>query len=216
MQPPGNLEHIYKHLNIKDIPWVKTTPPKVLKSLIKDGVIAPCKTIDLGCGAGYYSIYMAKKGFEVTGVDSSETAIQIARENTKRFQLPCQFEVLDLMNSYAVKDYRNRFDFGMEWQVLHQIFPEHRAQYIANVNRLLNPDAYYLAVCFSEENKNFGGEGKYRKTPLDTFLYFSNIQELRELYKPYFDIITLQTIDIPGKDNTIHAVNYALLRKRKA
>ena len=37
-----------------------------LISLMESGRIKPCRTIDLGCGAGANAIYLAQRGFDVT------------------------------------------------------------------------------------------------------------------------------------------------------
>lgn len=39
------------------------------------------KILDLACGEGRHSFFLAKKGFDVTGIDLSERSIQIAKEN---------------------------------------------------------------------------------------------------------------------------------------
>ena len=82
-----------------------------------------------------------------------------------------------------------------------------------NVNRLLNPGGVYFSVCFSEDDPEFGGEGKIRPTPLGTELYFSSEDELREQFAPYFDILELCTIEIPGKYGPHVAVAAWLKRK---
>jgi hypothetical protein len=64
---------------------------------------------------------------------------------------------------------------------------------------VLRPGGGYLSVCFSEEDPDFGGVGKYRKTPLGTKLYFSSEDELRELFDPLFQIHELHTSQIAGK-----------------
>lgn len=56
------------------------------------------------------------------------------------------------------------FDFAYDWELFHHIFPVDRVQYVKNVNSLLNTDAKYLSVLFSEQSLQFGGAGKYRKT----------------------------------------------------
>lgn len=38
------------------------------------------RVLDLGCGAGRHLIYLGKGGFQVYGVDSSSSALQLARE----------------------------------------------------------------------------------------------------------------------------------------
>ena len=50
-----------------------------------DKFLSDCgdKILDLGCGMGHYSNYMAQKGFKVTGVDFSSKMIEIAKANFK-------------------------------------------------------------------------------------------------------------------------------------
>ena len=40
----------------------------------------PAKLLDLGCGTGLTSLSFARRGYDVTGQDISETAIQYANE----------------------------------------------------------------------------------------------------------------------------------------
>ena len=47
-----------------------------LVALVDSGRIQPCRAIDLGCGTGANAIYLAENGFEVTGVDYAEAAIE--------------------------------------------------------------------------------------------------------------------------------------------
>jgi SAM-dependent methyltransferase len=43
------------------------------------GGLAPGRALDLGCGAGRASIWLAERGWGVTGVDFSEAALDLAR-----------------------------------------------------------------------------------------------------------------------------------------
>lgn len=63
----NKMEKIYRETPPEEIPWNVETPPKELVQLIERGKVKPCKAIDLGCGAGNYAIYIASKGFDVTG-----------------------------------------------------------------------------------------------------------------------------------------------------
>jgi hypothetical protein len=96
---------------------------------------------------------------------------------------------------------------------LHHIYPQKRKKYVENVYRILNPRGKYLSVCFSEKDLHFGGSGRYRKTPLDTILYFSSEDELRDLFDPNFNIKELKTIEIRGK-TVNHLVNYVFMEKK--
>ena len=70
-----DVDKLYQTTPPDKIPWNYETPPDALVSLVKSGKISPCKTIDLGCGTGNYAMYLAGLGFDVTGIDSSPTAI---------------------------------------------------------------------------------------------------------------------------------------------
>ena len=75
----NQMENIYRNLPLEKIPWNRETPPEILQRIVKNEKIKPCKAIELGCGAGNYVIYLSKMGFDVTGIDFSETAIKIAK-----------------------------------------------------------------------------------------------------------------------------------------
>ena len=205
------MERIYRKTPLDKIPWNIETPPEVLIRLVESGKLKPCKTLDLGCGTGNYSIYLARVGFDVTGIDNSPTAIKIAQENAKKKGIKCNFLVANVLGN--LNEVKDRFDFAYDWELLHHIFPEQRKIYVKNVYEILNPGAKYLSVCFSEKDPGFGGSGKYRKTRLDTILYFSSKDELRELFEPYFKIKELKIIGINGKPKS-HLANYAFMGRK--
>ena len=205
------MDKIYAKIPSDEIPWNFESPPDVLVDLIGSAKVKPCKTIDLGCGTGNYAIYLASRGFEVTGVDISPTAIKIAKENAKKKGIKCNFVVANVLGDlFEVKE---KFDFAFEWELLHHIFPEQRRIYVENVHKLLVPGGNYLSVCFSEKDKVFAGSGKFRVTSLGTVLYFSSENELSDLFEPYFEKRELRTIVIRGRPKA-HFSNYVFMEKK--
>jgi SAM-dependent methyltransferase len=205
-----DINKIYQTMLPESIPWNLTDPPEVLTHLVKEGIIPPCKTVDLGCGMGNYAIYLAKEGFDVTGIDISAEAIRLASENAEKTGVMCNFIVGDLCRDWP--DSAGNFGFAYDYEVLHHIYPRFRKKYIENVSRLLKPGAYYLSVCFSVKDPYFGGTGKYRKTPIGTVLYFSSENELKRLFQPLFTIIESKTIEVKGK-TVSHMANYFLMKR---
>jgi len=205
------MDRIYREWPLGKIPWNIETPPDALVELIENGKVKPCKTIDFGCGAGNYAIYLASIGFDVTGIDISPTAIEVARENAKKKEIKGNFLAADVLGD--LEEVKETFDFAYDWELLHHIFPEKREKYVKNVYRLLNPGGKYFSVCFSEKDPQFGGSGKYRETRLGTVLYFSSEEELRDLFGPYFHVEELRTMGIRGRP-TPHIVNYAFMEKK--
>ena len=206
-----DIDRIYRTVPLDRIPWNSETPPDVLVQLVQDGKVRPCRTIDLGCGAGNYAIYLAGLGFDVTGVDSSPAAIKIARENAQKRGIRCRFIVANLLGD--MHEVTDTFEFAYDWEVLHHVFPEDRRAYIRNVYKILKPGSTYVSVCFSEQDPQFGGRGKYRMTPVGTTLYFSSESELRELVSSYFTIRELKTIQVSGKFGP-HCAVYLLSERR--
>jgi len=171
-----NNEDVYDRLKLSEIPWNSEKPPKELVQIITSGLINGNCVLDIGCGAGNYSIYLAKNGFSVTGIDKSPRAISIAQKRMLDEGVTCNFFVVDVLENF--NRFQGLYDFIFDWQLLHHIYPEYRENYVRNIHRLLKRNSYYLSVCFNEGDTEFGGSGKYRDTPLGTRLYFSSKNEL--------------------------------------
>lgn len=59
-------------------------------------VIEPGTALDLGCGQGRNSFWLASRGFTVTGLDLSPVAIEQATEVAEELDLDVSFESVDL------------------------------------------------------------------------------------------------------------------------
>jgi SAM-dependent methyltransferase len=205
------MDGIYESLPLEQIPWNVECPPELLVELVTSGRVTPGDAVDLGCGAGNYSAWLASNGFNVTGLDISPEALALANKLAEKRGVTCRFIACDLKDEVEGLDLS--FDFAFEWEVLHHVFPEDRERYLHNVHRMLRPGAHYLSVCFAEEDvASFGGEGKYCRTPLGTTLYFSSEDELRELFEPLFQIQELCRVEIAGRYRPHKAIK-ALMAK---
>ncbi|UCE68091.1 MAG: class I SAM-dependent methyltransferase [Candidatus Zixiibacteriota bacterium] len=205
------MEQVYSEMPPGNIPWNLPEPPELLVKAVEAGKIKPCKAVDLGCGAGNYAVWLAGQGFDVTGMDISKHAVRLAVQLAKEKGVSCRFVVADLLGD--MREYYECFDFAYDWELLHHISPEDRPAYIQNVCNILRRNGIYFSVCFSVKDPDFGGEGKYRKTPLGTILYFSSEEELSELLEPFFSILELSTLEIKGKYGP-HAANVAWLERK--
>jgi ubiquinone/menaquinone biosynthesis C-methylase UbiE len=56
------------------------------------------KIIDIGCGTGRHSIELSKRGYNVTGIDLSDSQLKRAREKTKELNLKIDFRKHDARN----------------------------------------------------------------------------------------------------------------------
>ena len=71
--PKWLYEFIYRYeINAWDI-----GPRKELVDVIESGRVQPCRTIYLGSGTAKNAIFMARHGFDVTGVDFAAWAVEL-------------------------------------------------------------------------------------------------------------------------------------------
>src|SRR5262249_18022782 len=64
---------------------------------VLQGALSPgARSLDLGCGAGWTSHFLARAGYDVVGVDISETMIDMAEQRLERDGVEARFVVADM------------------------------------------------------------------------------------------------------------------------
>lgn len=127
------------------VSWIFGPLDPVLVELVEGGRIAPGRAIDLGCGAGVEAIYLAKQGFEVTGVDFSPTAIRRARRVAEQARLPVRFLIDDLT---CLRQVRGCFDLLTDFGALNDMSPEARELYVQRVLPSTRSGSCFLLMGF--------------------------------------------------------------------
>lgn len=93
----------------------------------------PKKILDIGCGAGTLSLYYAKKGNNVTGIDISKNAVGSANESAKILRLNnVRFSQVNFPKSLPV----GKYDFIILTEVLEHLKDDELA--LRKINSLLN------------------------------------------------------------------------------
>ncbi|MCI0486531.1 MAG: class I SAM-dependent methyltransferase [Blastocatellia bacterium] len=105
------------------------------------GEIAGARVLDLGCGSGAHSLWLAERGAEVTGLDLSHVMIAIAREKARERGVALELGVADL---------RRPLPFG--GAVFDMVFTSTALHYVENIGslmretaRVMKPDARLIA-----------------------------------------------------------------------
>lgn len=109
--------------------------------------------LDIGCGAGQESIFMAQQGFKVTGVDLSSEALKIATEKAAQAGVEVTWREGNALN-LPIAD--QSVDLINDRGCFHMIDSEHRPQYVREVARVLKPGGkMLLRGCRDEDNDHF-------------------------------------------------------------
>ncbi len=86
--------------------------------------------LDLCCGAGTNTVYLAQQGFTVVGVDISATALEIARRKASQTKVDIDF----LRGSFVNLSFSDgAFDFVFDMGCFHHVTIADRRQFIALV-----------------------------------------------------------------------------------
>jgi ubiquinone/menaquinone biosynthesis C-methylase UbiE len=98
--------------------------------------------LELGCGAGNITLFMAGKGFEAYGIDLVPEAIQWAKEKMASADITADFKIGNVVQLSDYPD--NYFDFIFDGETLHCIIGTDRKKCLANVFRILKYGGYFL------------------------------------------------------------------------
>jgi cyclopropane fatty-acyl-phospholipid synthase-like methyltransferase len=140
----------------------------------------PLRVLDIGCGYGRDSICVAKSlGFRVLGIDISEKAIEMAKENALKAQATkAEFRLMDFRTLHSY------FDAVLVSNLYHLLPPEGRRDLAEHVSRLLGPDGVLYMNAISVNDKEHYGVGTpvqgEENTWVDSkYIHLSKADELR-------------------------------------
>lgn len=129
-------------------PWDSGVSPPELVSVVEGSDrLAPAKALDLGCGTGTNSVYMARHGWEVTGVDFVPRAINAARRKAAAADVSPRFIVGDVTRLTELgvgTEYALLLDLGC----FHSIPDAGREAYVRGVTEVARAGASMLLFCF--------------------------------------------------------------------
>ncbi|MCX4627068.1 class I SAM-dependent methyltransferase [Streptomyces sp. NBC_01443] len=104
--------------------------------------------IDVGCGLGDNAIFLASRGYRVTGIDGAPTAIQEAQKRARAKGLDVDFAVAD---ATSLDGYENRFDTVIDSGLYHCLTEDNQRRYMDALYRATKPGARLHLLCFAEE-----------------------------------------------------------------
>lgn len=101
------------------------------------------RALDVGCGGGQVAIRLARRGFDATGVDFSETAIQLAAGNAARAGVTARFLVGDCIDLAAFEE--ASIDFIIDNHLLHCLIGDDRLAFLRSATRVLRPGGWLFS-----------------------------------------------------------------------
>ena len=161
-------------------------PDKMITEFVKGHSIRDA--VEFGCGEGRNAIFLAKRGIDVTAIDSSDIAIRNAKDKTEDLK-----NVRLICSDFLAVDFADRkYDLVLDSGMFHHLAPHRRLQYRELLKGLLKETGYFVLLCFSaDEDGAEELDDLEFYTKRNTGVAFSE-QRLRDFFGSDFEIISIE------------------------
>jgi cyclopropane fatty-acyl-phospholipid synthase-like methyltransferase len=143
------FEEIYRGVP----PWEIDGPQSEIVRLAENGELES-PVLDVGCGTGENALYLAGRGFKVSGVDFVSGAIEKALQKAKERSLAATFLVLDALK---LQELQSRFNTVIDSGFFHALPDKKRPVFVRSLVSVLDSGGTYFMMCFSEHEPGSWG-----------------------------------------------------------
>lgn len=153
--PPGSPAWWDQRYRQGEIPWDSGIVPPEVHELVDQGLLqGPGIALDLGCGTGTNTMFLAQLGFTAIGVDLALLALTQGHRRALGAGLPALFCLGDVSDLGFLS---LQAHFALDVGCLHSLPAERRASYAGSLADRLLPSALYLMYGFDATST---GEGR--------------------------------------------------------
>lgn len=146
------------------VPWDREWTPAPLKALVQGPQALPAgRALDLGCGYGRHAIYLARQGWQVTGVDGVERALRTARRRAAAAGVQAEFRRGDVTRLDAC-GVTGPYDLLLDSVCFHGLPEPDRPRYGASVSAVAEAGATLLLFALPPARR---GPGPFGADPSD-------------------------------------------------
>jgi len=158
--------------------WDVGRPARELQEIVDAGTVKPGKALVLGCGTGTNAVYLAGKGFEVTGVDVAPTALVLAERLAAEAKVRVRWLVADVVSLPDIGSFDLIFDRGC----YHHVQLYNAAGFVQSMDSRTAPGAHFLLLAGNANEPNHGGPPRVEETQLvDNFAKTWDFVSLKEI-----------------------------------
>lgn len=128
--------------------WQRPHPPADLVSLVEGPTALPTgRALDLGCGTGTDTTYLASHGWQVTAIDMVPKALAMAERRASAAGVAARFVAGDVTRLPDL-DIGEGYDLVVDFGCFHTLPDDRRAAYVTSVSRVVAEGATLLLYGF--------------------------------------------------------------------
>lgn len=156
--------------------WDRGAPSPQLLAWLDSGALQPCRIAVPGCGGGWEVAELARRGFEVIGIDYTEAAVERSRALLASQGLSASNARIERADVLAWQP-DAPLDAIYEQTCLCAIHPDHWTAYAAQLQRWLKPGGTLFALFMQMVRPGATQEGLIEGPP-----YHCDINAMRALF----------------------------------
>ena len=137
------------------IEFIKNNASRIISNKkIETNFLDGLKCLDIGCGGGILSERLSRLGAKVTGIDASESSINVAKEHSMKSRLEIDYRYITTSEMIkSNKDtFLNKFDIIIASEVIEHV--NERKIFLSDISKLCRSGGL---VVFTTINKSFLG-----------------------------------------------------------
>lgn len=180
--------------------WDIGRPADELQKLVREGTIRKCRAVDLGCGSGTDAIFLASKGFDVTGVDVSPAALGLAAEKARKAGVSVRWILADVTAPPNI----GPFDFIYDRGCYHNVRDQNLEAYIETLRRFSHDGTKLLVLSARRDAQSPAGSSGVTE------------EELRFDFSSFLRVEWLREIVLESNEAGVHAPGWSALMQRDA
>lgn len=125
--------------------WDIGRPQEAFVELLDAGLVRN-PVLDVGCGTGELSLFLARQGYDVLGVDLSQLAIQQATEKAYWRRIPARFLVWDALDLSGLRSAGLSFRTVVDSAMFHVLGDRERDRFITGLGDIVDEGGLYCVL----------------------------------------------------------------------
>jgi 2-polyprenyl-3-methyl-5-hydroxy-6-metoxy-1,4-benzoquinol methylase len=170
------------------------------------GLLSRGKALDIGMGEGKNAVFLAKKGFNVKGVDVSSEAIKKSAILAKRKNVKILPECADIKNF----NFKCKYDLIISTFTLHFLPKKKSLEVLKKIKAFTKPGGFNLVALFIRENSKCSEAMEKRFG-----LYLYEVGELKRLYSGWKIVKYAEKKELDNSHGKAHYHNVAIIIAQK-
>lgn len=175
-------DEYYRARELKAVLWYTEQMDQDFAALLAEHGRSAKTILDLGTGPGTTAIELARLGYRVTASDISPTILDVARQRAGALADLIDWRVDDIIRTSLSGPFELIHDRGL----FHVLKEKLRPRYVEQIRRLLKPNGILFLKTFSKQEPGDWGPFRF------------DIDELKDYFSKYFDLLEWQDTEIPS------------------